>query len=168
MANRTKTGLAQTHKALPGLIDCRVCRCWVVLPKRQPYQTGMHSTLSLQEQHLLTSAKSLLQPYNLSPWKKNTDEQWLQTLSPCLRVRAHSSLTSVPVLPALSIKRLSQTNSMSWNTAYLETFVHLAPSNNTKYLQWHAMVFTSFRKYHSEQRKGMVHNQVPPLYRSHC
>lgn len=146
MANRTKTGLAQTHAAPPGLIDCRVCRCWVILPKRQPYQTEMHSTLSLQEQHLLTSAKSLLELYNLSPWKKNTDEQRLQTLSPCLRVRAHSSLTSVPALLALSIKWLSQTNSMSWNTAYLETFAHSALSNNSKDLQWHAVVFTSFRK----------------------
>lgn len=156
MANRTKTWSTSWPPELSG--------CWVILPKRESYQTVTNSTLSLPAAAPPDFCRVSPGAFKLEPRKeKYSQASTSNTLSPCLGVRAHSSLTSVPALLALSIKKLSQINSVSLNTAYLETFAHLAPSNNSKYLQWHALAFTAFRKQPSEERKGLVYNQVSLL-----
>ena len=167
MANRKKTAPCTDMEHLLASWAAELSRCWVILPERESYQTVINSTLSLPGAAPPDFYRVSPGAFKLEPRKEKYS--WVSTsntLSPCLGVTAHSSLTSVPALLALSINWLSQINSVSLNIAYLETFGHLAPSNNSMYLQWHALVFTSFRKQHAEQRKGLVHNQVSLLYRT--
>lgn len=161
MANRTKPVPSTDVEHLLASWDAELSR-----PEKESYQTVVNSTLSLPGAASPHFCRVFPGAFKLEPRKeKYSSASTSNTRSPCLGVRAHSSLTSVPALLTPSMRWLSQINSVSLNTVYLETFAHLAPSNNSVYLQWRTLVFTSFRKQHPEQRTGLVHNQVSLLYR---